>query len=70
MIPGPYQICLCHFPSGESETPDLKTLSYGYDTAVSAYDAIPQISMQHNVKPEDCVVIRPIDREEAQNFIS
>jgi len=67
MIPGPYAIYA--FTPDDSDGGTFQTLSWGYDTATDAFNALPQVAAAtHNVAESDCVVLRMIDRDEAAQF--
>lgn len=68
MIPGPYAICQAVFLDEDSDTPDYKTLKYGYDSAEQAWADVQTVASEEGVPAEDCLVIRTVDREEASRF--
>lgn len=67
MIPGPYSICQVDFPEA-SDAPILTTLIFGFDSAEQAYGKLERVAREHGTSPEDCVVVRIVDREEAHLF--
>ena len=67
MIPGPYSICQVYFPE-ESDAPVLTTLTFGFDSAEKAYGKLEQVAREYETSPEDCIVVRIVDREEAHLF--
>lgn len=66
MIPGPYAIYA--FTPDDSDGGIFHTLSWGYDTAADAFNALPQIAATNQAAEHDCVVLRLIDRDEAAQF--
>lgn len=67
MIPGPYSICHTKI-SDSNDCVDYLTIKFGYDTAEQAYNSLPDVAKELNLKADDCIVIRHIEREEAVEF--
>lgn len=70
MIPGPYSICHGVFEDEASEVPTFKPLKFGYDTAEQAWKNLDAVASEEGVSPEECTVIRVVEREEAKSFNS
>ena len=68
VIPGPYSICHATLHE-DSDAPDFRTLTFGYDTAVKAYAELPAVAKEHDVPVSECCVLRVIEPEEAVDFI-
>ena len=67
MITGSYSICHTTF-AGDSDAPTLTTLSFGYDSAASAYSNLPAVAKDSNLEAGECIVIRIIEESEADAF--
>lgn len=67
MIPGPFSICKVDFLEA-TDAPILTTLTFGFDSAEQAYAKLEQVAREHDTSPEDCVVLRIVEREEAHLF--
>ena len=64
MIPGPFAICRIEFEV-DSDSAILHTLRWGYDSASQAFEDLKNVAIDSRVEPENCVVIRYVEREEA-----
>ncbi len=67
MIPGPYSIVHCT-PIENEDCLNLRTLKWGYDTAVQAYSALSSVAAAAKVAAKECTVIRDIQADEAAAF--
>jgi hypothetical protein len=67
MIPGPFAICRIEFED-DSDSAILHTLRWGYDSTSQAFKDLKNVGIDSRVEPEDCVVIRYVEREEAELF--
>lgn len=65
MIPGNYSIC---HAAGDGDSIDFLTLSWGYDSANDAFHSLEKIARENGISPNECAVIRIIDREDADEF--
>jgi hypothetical protein len=68
MISGPYAICLATVPNENSDAISYQTLSWGYDTATAAFSDLASVAQTAGITVEKCVVVRHIEREEAEEF--
>lgn len=69
MISGPYAVCHVTFP-GESDAATYRTLRFGYETARAAQDALADVAAESEVAWQECAVIRHINTDEAEQFMS
>jgi hypothetical protein len=67
MIPGPFAICRIEFED-DSASAILHTLRWGYDSASQAFKDLENVAIDSRVEREGCVVIRYVEREEAEQF--
>jgi hypothetical protein len=68
MITGPYAICHATIPNENSDAISYQTLSWGYDTATAAFSDLASIAQTAGISVENCVVVRHINLEEAEEF--
>ena len=69
MIPGPYLIAHATYEDADSDRPTLRTVRSGYDSAAAAVKDLPTIAKDEQVPLDDLVVVRWIEREEAERFV-
>ena len=67
MIPGPYSICHVTFPE-DNDSPCYRAVSWGYDTAGSAFSKREKIAKEESIPVDELAVIRFIDPEESDKF--
>lgn len=69
MISGPYAVCHVTFPD-ESDAATYRTLRFGYETATAAQDSLADVAADSGVAWQECAVIRHINTDESERFVS
>ena len=59
MVPGPFDICVLE-SNDDSESSDFKTITFGFDTLTQALEACEGIAKEHDLDPDDLVVVSAV----------
>jgi hypothetical protein len=69
VMPGPYIVCKVSIPDPSTDSARLDIVKYGYDTASDAHGDLPNLADEKEICQDELVVIRVIDREDAERFV-